>query len=124
MVLSWPIAAVLHSGGECKNRTTNHFSDTQELARAGRPRTDKFRSRLANQMRLVLRTAAYWLVGTIQTAVLPGEPLAAAEFSAIRLRLLKVAVRVRETTNRIRLALATICPNARPFRHLIGLRRA
>jgi Transposase DDE domain group 1 len=78
------------------------------------------RSPLANQMRLILHTAAYWLVRTIQAAIPWGEALSSAEFSTIRLRLLKIAVRVRETASRIRLAFAANCPEARTFRDLIG----
>ena len=77
------------------------------------------RSPLANQMRLILHTAAYWLMRTIQAAIPRGEPLASGEFSTIRLRLLKIAVRVRETASRIRLAFAANCPDARLFRDLI-----
>ena len=77
------------------------------------------RSPLANQMRLILHTAAYWLMRTIQDVIPRGEALASAEFSTIRLRLLKVAVRVRETASRIRLAFAANCPDAPLFRDLI-----
>jgi hypothetical protein len=78
------------------------------------------RSPLANQMRLVLHTAAYWLMRTIRDAIPQSEPLASGEFSTIRLRLLKIAVRVRETGSRIKLAFAANCPNAELFRDLIG----
>jgi len=78
------------------------------------------RSPLANQMRLILHTAAYWLLRAIKTAIPRGEPLARAEFSIIRLRLLKIAVRVRETASRIRLAFAANCPEARLFQEMIG----
>ena len=71
-------------------------------------------------MRLILHTAAYWLVRTVQAAIPPGEALASAEFSTIRLRLLKIAVRVRETASRIKLAFAANCPEAPLFRDLIG----
>ena len=77
------------------------------------------RSPLANQMRLILHTAAYWLMRTIQAAIPRGEALASAEFFSVRLRLLKVAVRVRETATRIRLAFAANCPEAALFRDLI-----
>ena len=40
--------------------------------------------------------------------------------TTIRLRLLKIAVRVRETTSRIRLAFAANCPDAALFRGLVG----
>ena len=77
------------------------------------------RSPLANQMRLILHTAAYWLMRTIRDAIPKQEPLASGEFSTIRLRLLKIAVRVRETGTRIKLAFAANCPNAGLFRDLI-----
>jgi hypothetical protein len=77
------------------------------------------RSPLANQMRLILHTAAYWLMRMIRASIPKGEPLATGEFSTIQLRLLKVAVRVRETGTRIKLAFAANCPNAELFRDLI-----
>jgi len=78
------------------------------------------RSPLANQMRLILHTAAYWLMRTIRDAIPKAQPLASGEFSTIRLRLLKIAVRVKETGSRIRLAFAANCPDAELFRDLIG----
>jgi hypothetical protein len=77
------------------------------------------RSPLANQMRLILHTAAYWLVRTVRDAIPKSEPLASGEFSTIRLRLLKVAVRVRETATRVSLAFAANCPDAALFRNLV-----
>ncbi len=76
------------------------------------------RSPLANQMRLVLHTAAYWLMRHLGTAVPPAHKLAGSEFATLRARLLKVAVRVRETATRIRLAFAANCPDAALFRDL------
>ena len=46
--------------------------------------------------------------------------LATAEFATLRLRLLKIAARVVETTSRIRLAFAAACPEADLFRSLPG----
>ena len=77
------------------------------------------RSPLANQMRLILHTAAYRLMRTLRDAIPQPQPLASGEFSTLRLRLLKVAVRVRETASRIRLAFAANCPDAELFRNLI-----
>jgi hypothetical protein len=77
------------------------------------------RSPLANQMRLILHTAAYWLMRTIRAAIPRPQPLASGEFSTIRLRLLKVAVRIRETATRVRLAFAANCPDAELFRDLM-----
>jgi hypothetical protein len=77
------------------------------------------RAPLANQMRLILHSMAFWLMRVVRGAIPKHEPLASGEFSTIRLRLLKVAVRVRETGTRIKLAFAANCPNAELFRDLI-----
>ena len=82
------------------------------------------RSPLANQVRLVLHTAAYWLILAIRDAIPKIQDLAKAEFKTIRLRLLKIAARIRETKSRIRVAFATACPDAELFRGLaISLQR-
>jgi hypothetical protein len=67
-----------------------------------------------------MHTAAFWLTRVIRDAIPKHEALASGEFSTIRLRLLKIAVRVRETGSRIKLAFAANCPNAGLFRDLIG----
>ena len=74
------------------------------------------RSANANQMRLILHTAAYWLMWRIQQAIPKAAALANAEFATLRLRLLKVAARVIETASRIRVAFASACPDAALFR--------
>ena len=76
------------------------------------------RSALANQVRLVFHTAAYWLVLTVRDAIPKPRDLATAEFNTIRLRLLKIAARVIETATRVRLAFAAACPDADLFRGL------
>src|SRR5580700_5772775 len=78
------------------------------------------RSPLANQMRLILHTAAYWLMMTVRDEIPYMQPLASGEFTTIRLRLLKIAVRIKETTTRIKLAFAANCPDAALFRGMIG----
>jgi hypothetical protein len=79
------------------------------------------RSPLANQMRLILHTAAYWLMLTVREAIPKPQPLASSEFSTLRLRLMKIAVRIRETASRIKLAFAANCPDAALFHGLIRL---
>lgn len=74
------------------------------------------RSPIANQVRLVLHTAAYWLMLTLREAVPPTHHLGKAEFATLRLRLLKLGARVIETVSRIRLAFAAVCPEASLFR--------
>ena len=74
------------------------------------------RSALANQVRLVLHTAAYWLMLTGRDAIPTPQPLATAEFATLRMRLIKIAGRITETATRVRIALATACPEAELFR--------
>jgi hypothetical protein len=63
-------------------------------------------------VRLVLHTAAYWLMLTVRDAIPKARELATAEFTTLRLRLLKIAARVVETARSIRLAFAAACPEA------------
>lgn len=82
------------------------------------------RSPLANQVRLVLHTAAYWLMLAVRDAIPKIQDLAKAEFRTLRLRLLKIAARIIETKSRVRIAFATACPDAELFRGLaIALQR-
>ncbi len=74
------------------------------------------RSALANQVRLVLHTTAYWLMLTVRDAIPKPQPLATAEFTTLRLRLLKIAGRITETATRVRIAFANACPEAELFR--------
>lgn len=76
------------------------------------------RSALANQVRLVLHTAAYWLMLAVRDAIPKERDLAKAEFATLRLRLIKIAARVVETTSRVRLAFSACCPEADLFRGL------
>lgn len=76
------------------------------------------RSPIANQVRLVLHTAAYWLMLTVRDAVPQTHALAKAEFATLRIRLLKIGARIRETTHRIRIALAAACPDAALFHQI------
>jgi len=74
------------------------------------------RSPLANQVRLVLHTAAYWLLLTVRDAIPSPQPLATAEFATLQRCLIKIAARVIETTKRVRIAFAAACPEADLFR--------
>lgn len=82
------------------------------------------RSANANQMRLILHTAAFWLMWRIQQEIPKAAALAKAEFATLRLRLLKVAARVIETATRIRVAFASACPDADLFRAIVKNLRA
>ncbi len=70
----------------------------------------------ANQVRLVLHTAAFWLMHAVRSAIPETSPLAKAEFPTIRDRLIKIGARVVEHIARIRIHLPTSCPEAVLFR--------
>ena len=76
------------------------------------------RSPLANQMRLILHTAAYWLMLTVRNAIPTTNPLAKAEFATIRNQLVKLGARIQETASRIKIAFAAACPQAALLRYL------
>ena len=77
-------------------------------------------SPLANQLRLVLHTGAYWLMLALRDAIPRAAPLARAEFATLRLRLLKIGARVVEKAARIRIHFTSACPDAALFRLLAG----
>ena len=74
----------------------------------------------ANQFRLILHTAAYWLMLTARNAIAKRSPLSVAEFATLRLRLIKIAARVIEGVARIRVFLPTASPDRAVFRALAG----
>jgi hypothetical protein len=75
-------------------------------------------SATANQVRLVLHTAAFWLLLTVRSAIPKSDPLAKAEFATIRERLFKIGARVIEHVARIRIHLPTSCPESALFRQI------
>jgi hypothetical protein len=79
-------------------------------------------SATANQVRLVLHTAAFWLMHGVRAAIPQASPLASAEFATIRERLIKIGARVIEHLARIRIQLPTSCPEGPLFRSVaLGL---
>ena len=76
------------------------------------------RSPLANQVRLVLHTGAYWLMLKLRDAIPRPQPLATAEFTTLRLRLIKIAARIVETASRVRVAFTAAHPKAALFASL------
>jgi hypothetical protein len=73
-------------------------------------------SATANQVRLVLHTAAFWLLHGVRATIPQANPLASAEFATIRERLIKIGARVIEHIARIRIQLPTCCPEGSLFR--------
>ena len=93
-----------YARGQAENLIKRH------KAQLASDRTSR-RSALANQVRLILHTAAYWLMWKLQDAMPTTSPLKTCEFTTLRNRLLKVATRIR-------LRLASACPDAALFRQL------
>src|SRR3984885_14740106 len=98
--------------GQAENLIKRHKS---QLA-SDRP---SCRSPLANQMRLTLHRRLLADAHAARRIPRP-QALASGEFSTIRLRLLKIAVRIKKTASRIRLAFAANCPDAALFRGLVS----
>jgi hypothetical protein len=77
------------------------------------------RSPLANQVRLMLHTAAYWLLLKIRDSIPKQQALAVAEFKTLQTNLVKIAARIIETASRVRVAFAAACPSADLFASLV-----
>jgi Transposase DDE domain. len=79
-------------------------------------------SATANQVRLTLHSAAFWLMHTVRAEIPQGHALARCEFNTLRLRLLKIAARVIEHGRRIRVHLPSSCVEKTLFRAIaLGL---
>ena len=74
----------------------------------------------ANQFRLLIHTAAYWLMLTLRGLAPRTSFWRDAQFDTIRLGLIKVAGRVTEMVTRIKLALPTAFPYQAGFADLAG----
>jgi hypothetical protein len=97
-----------------RGQSENYIKDFKNALAADRLSDHRF---VANQFRLVLHAAAYVLFHTLRTW-LHGTELATAQFDTIRLRLVKIAGRVRQRAAGIRLHLATSHPSEPLWRHL------
>jgi len=74
----------------------------------------------ANQFRLLIHTAAYWLMLTLRGLAPRTSFWRDAQFDTIRLCLIKVAGRVTEMVTRIKIALPTAYPHQTSFAMLAG----
>ena len=76
------------------------------------------RKATANQFRLLIHTAAYWLMLSLRGLAPRNSFWREAQFDTIRLRLIKVAGRVTEMVTRIKLALPSALSAAEPLHRL------
>ena len=106
----WLYEAVYYARGQAENLVKAHklhlASDRTSCSKA-----------TANQFRLVLHTAAYWLLHTLRGLAPRRSFWRDAQFDTLRLALIKVAARVTELATRIRLAL----PSSYPYRQSFAL---
>ena len=78
------------------------------------------RKATANQFRLLIHTAAYWLMLTLSSLAPRTSSWRDAQFDTIRLCLIKVAARVTEMVTRIKVALPSAFPYQTGFADLAG----
>ncbi len=78
------------------------------------------RKATANQFRLLIHTAAYWLMLTLRSLAPRTSFWRDAQFDTIRLSLIKVAARVTEMVTRIKIALPSAFPYQVGFADLAG----
>ena len=76
---------------------------------------------LANQFRLLLSGLAYTLLDALRRIGLAGTEWATAQSDTLRLKLIKVAARVRLTARRVVFHLASSCPFEPQLRHALAL---
>jgi hypothetical protein len=74
----------------------------------------------ANQFRLLIHTAAYWLLHTLRGLAPKTSFWRAAQFDTIRLALIKVAARVTELKTRVNVALPSTYPHQAIWALLAG----
>jgi hypothetical protein len=100
----WLYAAVYCARGQAENRIKAHklhlASDRTSCTRA-----------TANQFRLLIHTAAYWLLHTLRGLAPRTSFWRDAQLDTIRLALIKVAARVTELVTRIKVALPSSYPH-------------
>jgi hypothetical protein len=93
----------------------NRIKEQQLMLFADRTSCHDFQ---ANQFRLLLSTFAYVLMDTLRRDYLAGTELEKAQCDTIRLKLFKVAARVRTTVRRVWFHLSTSYPHQALFRTL------
>jgi Transposase DDE domain group 1 len=100
-----------------RGQAENYIKDYKNALAADRLSDHRF---FANQFRLLLHAAAYWLLDTLRRWLAHTEA-ARDQFDTLRLRLLKIGGRVWELTGWVRLALAAGHPSA-PLWHQLARR--
>jgi hypothetical protein len=106
--LPWKNAQRLYRRLYCdRGRMENFIKNHKNVLRSDKTSCHRFE---ANQFRLLLHSAAYVLLQTLQEIGLKGTEYAKAQFDTIRLRFMKIGARVIESSRQIRFCLPTSYP--------------
>ena len=110
---------VLYQNIYCaRGQAENESKDHKLSLKSDRTACHRF---AANQVRLLLHSAAYVLLDTLRRDVLRATQWASATMETIQLRLLKLGARVHECQKRIQISLPSSCPVAPVLRRSLAL---
>lgn len=100
-----------------RGETENRIKDFKVALKADRLSCHRF---VANQFRLLLHAAAYWLMDTLRRKLVD-EGIERMQLDTLRLRLVKIGGRVRELLTKVRLHLASGHPGQHLWHALSGV---
>jgi hypothetical protein len=101
-----------------RGQAENEIKDHKLYLKSDRTSCHRF---AANQLRVLLHSAAYVLLETLRREVLKTTQWASATMETIQLRLLKVSARVQECEDRIMISCPSSCPVAPILRRSLTL---
>jgi hypothetical protein len=101
-----------------RGQAENEIKDHKLYVKSDRTSCHRFE---ANQLRLLLHSAAYVLLETLRREVLKTTQWACATMETIQLRFLKLGARVQECGQRIKISLPSACPVAPVVRRTLTL---
>jgi Transposase DDE domain group 1 len=101
-----------------RGQAENEIKDHKLYLKSDRTSCHRFE---ANQLRVLLHSAAYVLLETLRREVLKTTQWASATMETIQLRLLKVGARVQECEDRITISCPSSCPVAPILRRSLTL---
>ena len=100
-----------------RGETENRIKDFKVALKADRLSCHRF---VANQFRLLLHAAAYWLMDTLRRKLVD-VGIERMQLDTLRLRLVKIGGRVRELLTKVRLHLASGHPGQHLWHALSGV---
>lgn len=108
----------LYEKGYCaRGRIENLIKEHKLYTKSDRTSCHRWQ---ANQFRLFLHTAAYWLLHELRGVAPKRSRWRTATFETIRRSFLKIAIRVEQLKSRIKISLPSACPQAPMLTLLLG----